>query len=92
MNWIWTIIAGVVVGLLGKLFAPGDKDNVPILLVVLLGIVGVVVGRLAAEQLGVAHTPGGDWMKWAIQIGLAVILVMITSVALARRGTRAPRV
>lgn len=92
MNWIWTIIAGVVVGLLGKLFAPGDKDNVPILLVIALGIVGVVVGRLLAEQLGVEHTAGGDWIKWAIQIGLAVILVMITSVALARRGgTRTPR-
>ena len=92
MTWVWTIIAGVVVGLLGKLFAPGDKDNVPILLVIVLGVVGVVVGRVLAEQLGVAETSGGDWMKWAIQIGLAVILVMITSVALARRGTRTPRV
>lgn len=91
MAWVWTIIAGVVVGLLGKLFAPGDKDNVPILLVVVLGIAGVLVGRVLAEQLGVAHTAGGDWMKWAIQIGLAVILVMITSVVLARRGPRAPR-
>jgi uncharacterized membrane protein YeaQ/YmgE (transglycosylase-associated protein family) len=92
MDWVWTIIAGIVVGLLGKLFAPGDKDNVPILLVIVLGVVGVVVGRLLAEQLGVAHTAGGDWMKWAIQIGLAIVLVMITSVMLARRGTRAPRV
>lgn len=92
MDWMWTIIAGVVVGLLGKFFAPGDKDNVPLLLVVLLGVVGVVVGRLLAHQLGVEDTAGGDWMKWAIQIGLAVVLVMIASVALARRGTRAPRV
>lgn len=92
MGWVWTIIAGAVVGLLGKFFAPGDKDNVPILLVVVLGIVGVVVGRLLADQMGVEHTAGGDWIKWAIQIGLAVVLVMITSVALARRGTRAPRV
>jgi uncharacterized membrane protein YeaQ/YmgE (transglycosylase-associated protein family) len=92
MTWVWTIIAGVVVGLLGKFLAPGDKDNVPILLVVVLGVVGVVVGRLLANQLGVEHTAGGDWIKWAIQIGLAVVLVMIASVALARRGTRAPRV
>ena len=91
MEWIWTILAGVVVGLLGKLFAPGDKDNVPLWLVIALGVVGVVVGRLVAAQIGVADTDGGDWMKWAIQIGLAVILVMITSVLLARRGTR-PRV
>ena len=91
MAWVWTIVAGAVVGLLGKLFAPGDKDNVPILLVVVLGVVGVLVGRILAEQLGVADTAGGDWIKWAIQIGLAVVLVMITSVVLARRGTRAPR-
>jgi uncharacterized membrane protein YeaQ/YmgE (transglycosylase-associated protein family) len=89
MGWIWTIIAGAVVGLLGKLFAPGDKDNVPILLVIVLGVVGVLVGRVLAEQLGVRDTAGGDWIKWTIQIGLAVVLVMITSVILARRGTRA---
>lgn len=89
MSWIWTIIAGVVVGALGKLFAPGDKDNVPLWLVVLLGIVGVVVGRLIASGIGVEHTGGGDWIKWVIQIGLAVILVMIASVFLARR--RRPR-
>jgi len=92
MDWIWTIVAGVVVGLLGKLFAPGDKDNVPLWLVVVLGVVGVVVGRLVAAQLGVEDTSGGDWVKWAIQIGLAVVLVMITSVLLARRGARGPRV
>jgi uncharacterized membrane protein YeaQ/YmgE (transglycosylase-associated protein family) len=85
MDWLWTIIAGAFVGLLGKLLAPGDKDNVPILLVVVLGIVGVVVGRLLAEGIGVEDTSGGDWLKWAIQIALAVILVMITSVMLGKR-------
>jgi uncharacterized membrane protein YeaQ/YmgE (transglycosylase-associated protein family) len=88
MSWIWTIIAGIVVGLLGKLFAPGNKDNVPLWLVIVLGIVGVVVGRLIAAGLGVEHTRGGDWIKWVIQVVLAVILVMITSVMLGRRGRR----
>ncbi len=88
MSWLWTILAGVVVGLLGKLFAPGDKDNVPLWLVVVLGVVGVIAGRFIAGTLGVEHTSGGDWIKWAIQVGLAVALVMITSVALARRGRR----
>jgi len=88
MSWLWTILAGVVVGLLGKLFAPGDKDNVPLWLVVVLGVVGVIAGRFIAGAMGVEHTSGGDWIKWAIQIGLAVVLVMITSVALARRGRR----
>ena len=85
MSWLWTIIAGVVVGLLGKLFAPGDKDNVPLWLVVVLGVVGVIVGRGIAAAIGVAETSGGDWIKWAIQVGVAVVLVMIASVALGRR-------
>ena len=88
MEWIWTILAGIVVGLLGKLFAPGDKDNVPLWLVVLIGIVGVVIGRIIASNLGVGDTSGGDWTKWIIQVGVAVVLVMITSVMLARRGAR----
>lgn len=88
MSWIWTIIAGIVVGLLGKLIAPGNKDNVPLWLVIVLGIVGVVVGRLIASGLGVEDTRGGDWIKWVIQVGLAVVLVMITSVMLGRRGRR----
>lgn len=93
MIWLWTIIAGAVVGILGKFLAPGDKDNVPLLLTVVLGIIGVVAGRFLAELLGVRDTAGGDWIKWAIQIALSVILVMATSVALARRGPRktAPR-
>ena len=86
MAWIWTILAGIVVGLLGKLFAPGDKDNVPVWLVVLIGVVGVVIGRIIASSLGVEDTSGGDWTKWIIQVGVAVVLVMITSVMLARRG------
>lgn len=88
MEWLWTIIAGAVVGLLGKLFAPGDKDNVPLWLVVLLGIVGVVAGRFIAGAIGVEETGGGDWIKWAIQIGLAVVLVMVASVTLSRRRIR----
>lgn len=88
MVWIWTIIAGAIVGLIGKWIAPGDKDNVPILLTVVLGIVGVVVGRLIAEAIGVADTTGGDWIKWIIEIALAVILVMATSTVLGMRGKR----
>jgi uncharacterized membrane protein YeaQ/YmgE (transglycosylase-associated protein family) len=85
MSWVWLLIAGAVVGLLGKLFAPGDKDNVPLWLTVVLGVIGVVCGRFIARALGVEHTSGPDWIKWALEIGVAVALVMATSVYLARR-------
>jgi uncharacterized membrane protein YeaQ/YmgE (transglycosylase-associated protein family) len=85
MTWIWLILAGAVVGLLGKYFAPGDKDDVPLLLTVGLGIAGVIGGRFLAGLIGVRETSGPDWIKWAIQIGLATVLVMGASIALARR-------
>ena len=85
MAWVWLILAGAVVGFLGRLFAPGNKDNVPLLLTIGLGIAGVIGGRYLAELLGVRYTSGPDWTKWAIQIGLAVVLVMGTSVFLSRK-------
>jgi uncharacterized membrane protein YeaQ/YmgE (transglycosylase-associated protein family) len=88
VEWLWLIIAGAFVGLLGKLFAPGDKDNVPLLLTVLLGVVGVLLGRAIAAGLGVEDTRGGDWIKWFIEIAIAVVLVMITSVVLGKRKAR----
>jgi uncharacterized membrane protein YeaQ/YmgE (transglycosylase-associated protein family) len=85
MSWVWLIVAGAVVGLLGKYFAPGDKDDTPLLLTVVLGIVGVICGRYLARAIGVEHTSGGDWIKWAIQIAIAAALVMGASMYLARR-------
>ena len=90
MSWIWTILAGAVVGLLGRLIAPDNRDNVSLGITVVIGIVGVVIGRFLARAIGVEHTSGGDWIKWAIQIGLAVVLVMATSVWLAKRRKTTP--
>ena len=44
MEIIGVIIAGIIIGLLGKFVAPGDKDNIPIWLTVLCGIGGVLIG------------------------------------------------
>ena len=44
----WTIIfyimVGAIIGLLGKLVAPGDKDNIPLWLTILCGIGGMLLG------------------------------------------------
>ena len=40
MEIIGVIIAGIVIGVLGKFVAPGDKDNIPIWLTILCGIGG----------------------------------------------------
>jgi uncharacterized membrane protein YeaQ/YmgE (transglycosylase-associated protein family) len=84
---IGVIIAGIIIGLLGKWVAPGSRDNIPLWLTVLCGIGGVLIGYYVAAALGVAATPGIDWVRWIISILVAAVLVMIAaSVTGQRRG------
>jgi uncharacterized membrane protein YeaQ/YmgE (transglycosylase-associated protein family) len=90
MSIIGLIIAGIIIGLLGKFLAPGDKDNVPIWLTIVLGIVGVLIGYWLAGILGVASTNGIDWLRWIISIIVAAVLVVIASTMMGRNtGTTA---
>lgn len=84
MEVIGVIIAGIIIGLLGKLIAPGDKDNIPLWATVLAGIAGVLIGWYVSLALGVAETPGIDWIRWIISIVVAVILVIATSTLMGR--------
>ena len=52
MEIIGVIIAGIIIGLLGKFVAPGDRDNIPIWLTVLCGIGGVLIGYYVAAGSG----------------------------------------
>ena len=87
MEVIGVIIAGVIIGLLGKFVAPGDKDNIPIWLTILCGIGGVLIGWYLSSAFGVADTRGIDWLKWIISIVVAAVLVVIAS-TLTGRNTR----
>ena len=86
MNWVLILIGGAILGLLGRLIAPGDKDNVPTWLTIIVGIVGAVIGYVIAAGIGVAETDGIDWIQILISLVVAIVLVMITSVVLSRRG------
>lgn len=88
MEIIGLIIVGAIIGLLGKFVAPGDKDNIPIWLTVILGIVGVLIGYYVADALGVEDTDGIDWIKWIISIIVAAILVMIASTIMGKNTSR----
>ncbi len=89
-GWIGTIIFGAIIGLLGKFVAPGDKDNIPIWLTVILGIVGALIGYWiwgAVSNKG--DTSGIDWIRWLISIVVAAVLVMVASTVMGRNtGTR----
>ncbi len=89
MEIIGVLIAGIIIGLLGKFVAPGDKDNIPIWLTILCGIGGVLIGWYIYVALGGNGSPGIDWIRWLIAIAVAAVLVMIASAVTGRsRRTR----
>ncbi len=83
---IGVLIAGLIIGLLGKFVAPGDRDNIPLWLTLLCGIAGVLIGYYAAAALGVGATPGIDWIRWIVSIIVAAILVIIAATVTGRRA------
>lgn len=85
---IGVIIAGIIIGLLGKWVAPGSRDNTPLWLTILCGIGGVIIGYYVAAALGVAATPGIDWVRWIISILVAAVLVMIAATLTGQRRGR----
>ncbi len=82
---IWAIIAGFVIGLIAKAVVPG-RQNIPLWLTVLLGIVGALVGNWLAGLLGVRHTGGIDWIRHILQVGVAAVLVALVA-SFSARGT-----
>jgi uncharacterized membrane protein YeaQ/YmgE (transglycosylase-associated protein family) len=86
---IGVIVAGIVIGLLGKLVAPGDKDNIPIWLTIVCGIAGVLIGWFIYTAFGGNGSSGVDWVRWIVAIVVAAILVMIASTVTGRSRTRA---
>jgi uncharacterized membrane protein YeaQ/YmgE (transglycosylase-associated protein family) len=89
MEIIGLIVAGIIIGLLGKFVAPGARDNTPLWLTVLCGIGGVLLGYYVSGALGVAATPGIDWARWIISIILAAVLVVAASTITGRNtGSR----
>ena len=88
MEIIGVIVAGIVIGLLGKFVAPGDRDNIPIWLTILCGIGGVLLGWYIYTAVGGNGSPGIDWVRWIIAIVVAAVFVMIASGVTGRSRPR----
>ncbi len=84
MSIIGLIIAGIIIGLLGKFVAPGDKDNIPLWLTLLCGIGGVLIGDVIYHAFGGNGSPGVDWTKWIVAILTSAVLVVIASTLTGR--------
>lgn len=82
MSWfwdaVWAIIAGGIIGLLARLILPG-KQNISMLMTVIVGIIAAYLGSLLARWIGVGETRGFDWIRHGFQIGLAVIAVALVA-------------
>ena len=89
MEIIGVIVAGIIIGLLGKFIAPGDRDNIPLWLTIICGIAGVLIGWFVYTAFGGDGSPGIDWVRWIIAIAVAAVLVMIASALTARSRPRA---
>jgi uncharacterized membrane protein YeaQ/YmgE (transglycosylase-associated protein family) len=85
---IGVIIAGIIIGLLGKFLAPGDKDNIPIWLTVVCGIAGVVIGWFVYSAFGGNGSNGIDWTRWIVAILVAAVLVVLASTLTNRNTSR----
>lgn len=84
---LFYLVVGLVVGLLGKFIAPGDKDNIPLWLTVLCGIGGMVIGGYVYESFGGDGSPGLDWTQGIVSVVTAVVLVIIASTLTGRNTT-----
>jgi uncharacterized membrane protein YeaQ/YmgE (transglycosylase-associated protein family) len=84
MEIIGVIVAGIIIGLLGKFVAPSSRDNIPLWLTILCGIGGVILGWYLYTALGGDGSPGIDWVRWLIAVAVAAVLVVIASTLTAR--------
>jgi uncharacterized membrane protein YeaQ/YmgE (transglycosylase-associated protein family) len=84
---ISALVIGAIIGGLARLVLPG-RQNIPIWLTVLIGVIGAVIGTFLAQVVGVAVTPGIDWIEIVLQVAVAAAGVAIAVGAYRRRAVK----
>lgn len=79
---ISAIVIGLIIGLLGRLFAPG-RQNISLIVTIIVGIAAALLGTAIVGPL--SDTAGIDWIELLVQVVLAVIGVMIAARLLGSR-------
>ncbi len=74
MDLMGALVAGALLAIIASLLRRG-KSGMPWWGNWLAGIGGAVIGYYIADLLGVAETSGVDWIRWAVSIGVAVLLL-----------------
>jgi uncharacterized membrane protein YeaQ/YmgE (transglycosylase-associated protein family) len=81
---VWGLVAGIIIGPLARLVLPG-KQNISLLMTIVIGAVGAILGGFLADAIGVSETDGIDWIKLAIQVGVAAVAVLVYGGMAGRR-------
>ncbi len=89
---ILAIIVGAVIGLVARLVMPG-KQNIGMIMTVVIGAVGGLLGSVIASKFGYHNANGGiAWIPFFIGVAVAVVLIAIWEAVTGRRtGTRLHR-
>ncbi|HEY4992017.1 MAG TPA: GlsB/YeaQ/YmgE family stress response membrane protein [Nakamurella sp.] len=83
---ITAIIIGAIIGALARLILPG-KQNIPIWLTIVVGIVAAFIGTAIARAVGIPTvTSGIDWLELLVQLVVAVIGVAVVVGIYSRRS------
>jgi|SRR5215213_8314382 len=84
---ITAILIGIVVGVLGRLVVPG-RQNIGMLLTIVVGIVSAFIGTAIARALGIPTVTNGiDWLELLCQVVVAAIGVALVAALMGRRRT-----
>ena len=85
---ITAIIIGAIIGGLARLILPG-KQNIPIWLTIVVGIVAAFIGTAIARAVGIPTvTSGLDWLELLVQLVVAVIGVAVVVGIHSRRSVQ----
>jgi uncharacterized membrane protein YeaQ/YmgE (transglycosylase-associated protein family) len=80
------IVAGLIIGALARLVRPG-KQNLSILMTLLLGLAGSVIGGIVANLLGTGDIFELNFIGFIVAVIAAVILIGVAEGASSsRRG------
>jgi uncharacterized membrane protein YeaQ/YmgE (transglycosylase-associated protein family) len=74
MGIIWTIIVGLIVGVVAKLLLPG-KENMGMIMTIVLGIAGSLVAGMVGQALG--WYEAGEGAGFIASVVFAIIILVI---------------
>lgn len=85
MGIIWTIIIGLVAGVIAKFITPGDNEPSGFILTTLLGIAGAFLATWLGQALGWYSAGEGAGLVGAV---LGAVIVLLVWGAVARRRSQ----